>query len=107
MNYFSEENGSLIFRENGETVMVTPWGTNSLRVRSAILGEIKETEAALLPKEEISGGVIHLEEDGMSAVITNGAMGQGAPDHLYGCGWKSAAAGDRKRRCPAAKGTSV
>lgn len=96
--------------------MVTPWGTNSLRVRSAILGEIKETEAALLPKEEISGGVIHLEEDGMSAVITNGAIaaklivqpwGQGAPDHLYGCGWKSAAAGDRKRRCPAAKGTSV
>lgn len=74
MNYFSEENGSLIFRENGETVMVTPWGTNSLRVRSAILGEIKETEAALLPKEEISGGVIHLEEDGMSAVITNGAI---------------------------------
>ena len=74
MNYFSEENGSLIFRENGETVMVTPWGTNSLRVRSVILGEIRETEAALLPKEEISGGVIHLEEDGMSAVITNGAI---------------------------------
>ena len=74
MNYFSEENGSLIFRENGETVMVTPWGTNSLRVRSVILGEIKETEAALLPKEEVSGGAIHLAEDGMSAVITNGAI---------------------------------
>lgn len=50
MNYFSEENGSLIFRENGETVMVTPWGTNSLRVRSVILGETRETESGAAAK---------------------------------------------------------
>lgn len=48
MNYFEEIDGSLIFRENGETVMITPWGKNSLRVRSCILGEIPEGDEALL-----------------------------------------------------------
>ena len=31
MHFFEEDNGSLIFRENGETVMLTPWGADSLR----------------------------------------------------------------------------
>ena len=51
MNYFEEINGGLVFREDGETVMVSPWGVNSLRVRSCILGEITEGQGALLPPE--------------------------------------------------------
>lgn len=26
LKFFEEQNGSLVFRENGETIMVTPWG---------------------------------------------------------------------------------
>ena len=43
-----QKDGSLLFRENGETVMVTPWGANSFRVRAAFLGEIEEGSVALL-----------------------------------------------------------
>ena len=52
LQYFEEKEGSLLFRENGETVMVTPWGANSLRVRAAFLGEIEEGSAALLEMPE-------------------------------------------------------
>ena len=48
LQYFEEKDGSLLFRENGETVMVTPWGANSFRVRAAFLGEIEEGSVALL-----------------------------------------------------------
>ena len=35
MKYFIEENGSLVWRNHGETLMLTPWGQNSLRVLAA------------------------------------------------------------------------
>lgn len=47
MKFFEECNGNLIFRQDGETVMVSPWGKNGLRVRSTILGDIVETNGAL------------------------------------------------------------
>ncbi len=56
MNYFEEINGSLVFREDGETVMVSPWGAGSLRVRSCILGEITEGQGALLLPDDASSG---------------------------------------------------
>lgn len=68
MNYFEETKGSLIFRENGETVMITPWGKNSLRVRSCILGEIPDGDEALLKSDEECE--IHIEET--YASIRNG-----------------------------------
>lgn len=74
MNFFCEENGSLIFREDGETVMVTPWGRDALRVRSVILGEIGENEGALLPREEKPQGQIQIADDGMSAEVRNGKV---------------------------------
>ena len=49
MNFFEKCGNSLIFRENGETVMISPWGKNSFRVRAAFLGDIDEKiNAALL-----------------------------------------------------------
>ena len=38
MNFFERQGDSLIFRENGETVMLTPWGRDGLRVRATFLG---------------------------------------------------------------------
>ena len=52
MNFFEKCGNSLIFRENGETVMISPWGKNSFRVRATFLGDIDEhINAALLEQE--------------------------------------------------------
>ena len=61
LHYFEEENGSLVFRENGETVMVTPWGEDSLRVRAVFLGDIAEGSAALLEPENKIGRASYRE----------------------------------------------
>ena len=50
MLFLEKEDDSLVFRENGETVMVTPWGSDSLRVRASFLGDIADDSAALLPQ---------------------------------------------------------
>lgn len=73
LNFFEERNGSLIFRENGETVMVTPWGRDSLRVRSVFLGDIMEHDVALL-KPETSEENGKIEINGNQAIITNGCI---------------------------------
>ena len=73
LHYFEEENGSLVFRENGETVMVTPWGEDSLRVRAVFLGDIAEGSAALLEPENKEEAVrIETGED--RASIANGRI---------------------------------
>lgn len=73
MKYFEKQGDSLIFRENGETVMVTPWGENSLRVRATILSEIDEGSIALLEAEQQAPPTeIQIEE--MEAFITNGRI---------------------------------
>ena len=60
MNFFERQGDSLIFRENGETVMLTPWGRDGLRVRATFLGDILPGENALLeaetPEPEITLG---------------------------------------------------
>ena len=35
---FFKENNSLCFKHQYETVMITPWGKNALRVRAGIIG---------------------------------------------------------------------
>jgi len=49
MRFFEERNGSLIWRSNGETLMLTPWGQDGLRVRARLMEEIGDESAALLP----------------------------------------------------------
>ena len=39
MALLQEENGKLVYRFDGETLVIEPWGKNSLRVRSRIFGE--------------------------------------------------------------------
>lgn len=69
MKYFEQSDNSLVFRQDGETVMVTPWGKNSFRVRACILGEISEDPEALLDPAP-SEAKIDLGED--QASIENG-----------------------------------
>lgn len=69
MNFFEKQGDSLIFRENGETVMITPWGQNSFRVRATILEEIQDNSVALLEPKK-SEPIIQIEA--MKAFIQNG-----------------------------------
>ena len=94
MQYFERQNDSLIFRLNGETVMVSPWGEDSLRTRAALFNELSDNSPALLSPAK-SEPVIELGE--RQAVITNGKI------HAV----RAPAAGNSKRRCPVFKGTSL
>lgn len=71
MNYFEKTDNSLIFRSNGETVKICPWGRNSLRIRSSFFGDIKDGEIALL-EPKATEAVIHIEDE--FASITNGKI---------------------------------
>lgn len=71
MGFFEEMNGSLIFRENGETVMVTPWGEDSLRVRASFLGEILEGSAALLKAPPVEA---QIQVQDREAFVVNGRI---------------------------------
>lgn len=69
LHFFEQQGNHLLFRENGETVMISPWGKNSFRIRAAFLGEIDEGSIALLEVEE-EQTQIEIEE--WKAEITNG-----------------------------------
>ena len=71
MQYFERQNDSLLFRFNGETVMVSPWGEDSLRTRAALFNELSDNSPALLSPAK-SEPVIELGE--RQAVITNGKI---------------------------------
>ncbi|NCB35182.1 MAG: glycoside hydrolase family 31 protein [Clostridia bacterium] len=71
MRYFEAENGSLIWRNHGETLVITPWGENSLRVRSAMMHDVEDTRFALL-EPVASAAEIRLEAE--EASITNGKL---------------------------------
>lgn len=71
MNFFEKQGDSLVFRENGETVMLTSWGENSLRVRSTILEDIQDNSVALLEPKK-SEPSIQIEP--MKASIQNGKI---------------------------------
>ena len=73
MKFFEEENNSLIFRENGETVQITPWGKDSFRVRANFLGEILEQPGALLEPVDMDTEPAFVVEDEYAS-ITNGKI---------------------------------
>lgn len=72
LQFFEKNDKSLIFRENGETVMITPWGDNSFRVRAAFLGEIEEGSIALLETSLKNIDNIEINIQDNRASITNG-----------------------------------
>jgi alpha-D-xyloside xylohydrolase len=68
---FRRDGNALVWRGDGETLRVEAWGANSLRVRGRRMGEILDTDYALLPAD---GGPAEIEVDGDVAVVRNGGI---------------------------------
>lgn len=81
MNFFEESNGSLVFRENGETVMISPWGEDSFRVRAVAMGEVGEGSSALL---QAAASASEISIDGSRASISNGKICAKLSVNLWG-----------------------
>lgn len=65
----------LEWRGGGETLVVEPWGPDSVRVRAALMGDVVDTEHALLPREEVPpprDASVELRPDG--ATLVHGAL---------------------------------
>ena len=71
MNWFEQEGSSLIWRNKGETLKITPWGRNSVRVQSVPMGEITDTRYALLDPEP-SEAEVEIREK--TATLRNGKL---------------------------------
>lgn len=46
--YFEQQGSALLYRNDGETVRVEPWGPDSLRVRAGLLDDLEHGSIALL-----------------------------------------------------------
>lgn len=71
MGIFTTETNRLVWNFNGEKLVLEPWGENSLRVRSVMMGDIMDTEYALL-KVDNCNAQIDISEQGAS--ITYGKI---------------------------------
>ncbi|MFR8339511.1 MAG: hypothetical protein ACLVAW_24150 [Eisenbergiella massiliensis] len=70
MYTMSQEGNALVYRYDGEVLSVEPWGANSFRVRSTILGELEDTDSPPSPGTGESRNPV--EE--YKGVITNGKI---------------------------------
>lgn len=69
MSVFEQESGRIIWRGDGETLVVQTWGNNSLRVRSTKSGDIRDTDFALLTQPQKPADIT---VDGSVATFRNG-----------------------------------
>lgn len=74
MDFYSIEDGKLIFENNGETLQIEAWGENSLRVRSRMMGEILDTDFSLLPSSSNTKAKIEINKETQTATIKNGKI---------------------------------
>ena len=72
MHYFESQPSSLIWRNGGETLEITPWGPDSFRVRSVLMGDPRDDRFALLDPAQSDAPEIHVEEE--RAWIRNGVL---------------------------------
>ena len=61
----------IVWRDSGETLCIEPWGKNSLRIRSTVMGDIADWDFALLPVEAVDAYVEVYDE---RAELTNGKI---------------------------------
>jgi len=62
----------LEWRGGGETLVVEPWGPDAVRVRATLMGEVADTEHALLPRDEVPAATdvsVDLRPDGATLVV--------------------------------------
>lgn len=62
MGYFVQQGQEVIWRNLGETVIVSPWGKSSLRVRSAMMSDPTDERFALLDPVEENDIDIRIED---------------------------------------------
>ncbi len=68
---FEVDGARVVWRGGGETLVVEPWGANSVRVRATLKREIDDPAWALLPASEVATEVV---VDGPVATLTNGRL---------------------------------
>ncbi|MGA9597046.1 MAG: TIM-barrel domain-containing protein [Acidimicrobiia bacterium] len=68
-NPFEPRSDGVVWRGDGETVVVEAWGKDSLRVRATRAGTVADTDYALLPQPKQPAEVVI---DGNTAVVDNG-----------------------------------
>jgi alpha-D-xyloside xylohydrolase len=71
VNTFETAKDAIIWRGDGETLVVQAWGRDSLRVRSTRAGEVLDTDFALLEPEPVD---VEITVDGETATLVNGAI---------------------------------
>lgn len=71
MEYFVQQGQEIIFRNNNETLIITPWGKDSVRVRSAMMDAPTDARFALLDPTETDAEII-VEEN--KAIMHNGKI---------------------------------
>lgn len=69
MDIFQQKENQLIWQGNGETLCIEPWGKDSFRVRSVMMGELIDTDFALLAQEPCKAEIVIA---GSEAWIRNG-----------------------------------
>ena len=71
MRYFIQDGNRLIWRNDGETLMISPWGPSSMRVQSVLMSEIQDDRWALLDPQPTEA-VLDIQDE--SASITVGKL---------------------------------
>ena len=86
MTFFEQHGQQLVWRNHGETLVVEPWGEDSIRVRAALMREVKDERFALL--DPAGGGDAEIViENGKKAFMRNGKI----TALVEVCGWKERA----------------
>ena len=60
MKFFEISGQRLIWRNHGETLVAEPWGEDSLRVRAALMREVKDERFALLDPSPCPGAEVRI-----------------------------------------------
>lgn len=71
MQSFQKQNNQLIWKHNGETLIVEPWGKDSCRVRSRKMNKPEDTRYALLDPEAVD---VNITIEDSSATLVNGKL---------------------------------
>ena len=86
MKFFEINGQQLIWRNHGETLVAEPWGEDSIRVRAALMREVKDDRFALLDPAPCPEAEIRIESE-RKAFVRNGKI----TAVLEVCGWKERA----------------
>ncbi|MBW3083509.1 TIM-barrel domain-containing protein [Bifidobacterium phasiani] len=74
MNFFRNIDAALIWTGGGEYLRIEPWGTDSVRVRAAMMHEPDGPDYALQPCPMPDGVRVAIAEDGSAAELANGGL---------------------------------